>query len=107
MDILGSKNYKSPDGYISRYAPFPYYYNKEDNKYMYGLTAWIKHNVPYVKVKVNQDTTLDGLANKYYGRPDYFWVIADFNHILDPFIQLSDWFTTIDIPNITSIEFED
>ena len=107
MDILGSKNYKSPDDYISRYAPFPYYYNKEDDKYMYGLTSQIKHNDTHVKVKVDQNTTLDALANKYYGRPDYFWVIADFNHIPDPFIHLSDWFVTINIPNITNIEFED
>lgn len=107
MDILGSKNYKSSDNYISRYAPFPYYYNKEDDKYMYGLTSQIKHNVTSVIVRVNSTTTLDYLANKYYGRPDYFWVIADFNHIQDPFIKLSDWFETIRIPTLNSIEFED
>ena len=51
--------------------------------------------------------TLDFLANKYYGRPDYYWVIADFNHIRDPFINLSDWFNTIKIPSLGSLEFED
>ena len=107
MDILSEKNYKSSDSYTSRYAPFPFYYNKEDDKYMYGLTSQLKQNITYVNITVVPGMTLDFLANKYYGRPDYYWVIADFNHIRDPFINLSDWFNTIKIPSLGSWEFED
>ena len=32
----------------------------------------------------------DTLALKYYGRPDLFWVIGQYNHINDPYIKLSD-----------------
>ena len=53
------------------------------------------------------NTTLDYLANKYYGRPDYFWVIADFNRIQDPFKPLYPRFEQIKIPNIGAIEYEE
>lgn len=107
MDILETKNYKSDDSYISRYSPFPYYYNKEDNKFIYGLTSQLKTNKTYVKLNVTPEMTLDYLANKYYGRPDYWWVIADFNQIQDPFIVLFEHFNSINIPNIADIEFKE
>ena len=45
MDILSEKNYKSSYSYTSRYAPLPFYYNKEDDKYVYGLTSQLKQNI--------------------------------------------------------------
>lgn len=106
MDILKDKateNYS----YISRYANFYYYYNTADKKYMYGLTAQLSNETSFVTVQVEPNCTLDFLANKYYGRPDYFWVIADFNRISDPFINLYPTYTTIKVPNIGSIEYEE
>ena len=50
MDILSEKNYKSSDSYTSRYAPFPFYYNKEDDKYMYGFTSQLKQHITYVNI---------------------------------------------------------
>lgn len=106
MDILTNKTKESKD-YISRYSNFYYYYNTKDQKYMYGLTSQLSTDTTYALIDVHEYDTLDYFANKYYGRPDYYWVIADFNRIQDPFIKLSDYFTQIKIPNIGSIEFED
>lgn len=105
MDILKDKQSKYYD-YLSRYASFPIYFNTLDKKFMTGLTAQLSKETSYVVVKVDASTTLDFLANKYYGRPDYFWVIADFNDITDPFITLSDYFTDIKVPSLASVSFE-
>lgn len=106
MDVLKNKSKISYE-HISRYAPFPFYYHSLDKKYMYGLTGHLSKNIQYVKVTVKQEDTLDILANKYYGRPDYFWIIADFNDIRDPFIKLSDYYTTLKIPSLTSMEYKE
>lgn len=107
MDILKDKSYKSNDSYISRYENFPFYYNIEDNKYIYGLTSQLKKDLTYTTIKLKPGDTLDFLANKYYGRPDYYWVIADFNNIQDPFINLLENFSEIKLPSIANLEFED
>ena len=49
--------------------------------------------------------TLDLLALNYYGRPDFYWIIADFNGIKDPFIDLPKKFKTIRIPTLTQIYY--
>ena len=36
MESLKQKTYKTYD-YISRYQPFPYYYNEEDKKYIKAI----------------------------------------------------------------------
>lgn len=105
MDILKNKTAKSYD-YLSRYSTFSIYYHTQDNKFIYEKTAQLSPETSYALVNVTEATTLDGLAFKYYGRPDYYWIIADFNRIQDPFIQLSDYFTKIKVPTITAIEFE-
>lgn len=104
MDVLKNKETKSRE-YLSRYSSFPFYYNSLDNKYVYGLTKHIRSDIPYVLINVTFDTTLDQLAYKYYGRPDLYWVIADFNRIQDPFANLFDNFEKIKIPSISSIEY--
>lgn len=105
MECLTQKSYKSYD-YISRYQPFPYYYHTLDKKYIYGITAQLNRSNTYVEVNVSQFDTLDSLANYYYGRPDYYWVIADFNSIQDPFIQLWGNYKTIKIPTLGNISFK-
>lgn len=104
MDILKDRDQKIY-GYISRYANFPFYYNTEDEKYMYGLTNQLDSTTPYITVNIEPFTTLDSLANRYYGRPDYFWVIADFNRIQDPFIKLYPRYETLKIPGLGNIEY--
>lgn len=105
MDILKDKQTRQYD-YISRYAGFPFYYNTQDNKYIYGLTNQLSQNVRYVTHTVKQSDTLDYLANYYYGRPDYFWVIADFNRIQDPFITLWKNYNVIKVPSLADVYYE-
>lgn len=93
--------------YISRYANFKFAYNKNDEKFIYELTSQLNDNTPYVVHKLAKTDNLDYLANKYYGRPDLFWIIADFNKIQDPFINLSDHFTEIKVPTFTAISYKE
>lgn len=105
MDVLKDKQTKSYP-YISRYAGFPFYYNTLDDKYIYGVTGQLDEDIPYVAHKVLQSDTLESLSLKYYGRPDYYWVIADFNRIQDPFVILKEKFETLKIPTLSNISYE-
>lgn len=103
-DVLKDKQTRDYE-YISRYASFPFYYNTLDNKYIYGITSQLNDNIVYVKHKIVQSDTLDSLAYKYYGRPDLYWVIADFNRIQDPFIELYNNYKSLNIPQLSNISF--
>lgn len=104
MDVLKNKAYKNYD-YTSRYTAVPYYYNTLDAKYVYGIGSQIDKSVSYVAHKLKDTDTLDSLALKYYNNPTYYWVIAFFNDIQDPYMVLTDKFTSIKIPNISGIVF--
>lgn len=104
MDILKKKQWAEYD-YTSRYTPFPFYYNTEDKKYVYGLTKQLSHDVEYVLHTLVDSDTVDSLALKYYGRPDLFWVICDFNDINDPYIDLKKKMDSIKIPSISNIYY--
>lgn len=104
MDVLKDAQKKTYN-YVSRYSPFNIYYNTEDDKYVYGITNQLRDTVTYVAHKITQKDTLDSLAEYYYGRPDLFWVIADFNKIQDPFIQLWGNYQVINVPDITNIAY--
>ena len=103
-DILTQKTYKKYDR-ISRYANFPYYYNITDFKYQYGTTAQLDETTPYILYKVQKNDTLDYLALINYNNPTYFWVIADFNRIQDPYTALTPG-DIIKIPVFSSIRFK-
>lgn len=96
------KDYKK----ISRYSVFPYYYNRLDDKYIYGLTSHLQtNNIKYVNHYVKQDETLDSIALYYYNNPTYYWVIADFNKIQDPYEKLEIG-TILKIPTFSNIKFD-
>lgn len=104
MEALSKKQYKSYDR-VSRYSVFPYYYNRLDDKYVYGITSWLKKDdTPYVAHTVVRNDTLDSLSLYYYGNPLQFWIIADFNNIQDPYEELKEG-TLLKIPTYNSIEF--
>lgn len=105
MDVLTDKSKKAYT-YTSRYAPFPYYYHTEDDKYMYGITSYLNENAPYVLHAVKEVDTLFSLAEKYYGRPDLYWIIADFNRIVDATIEISKKYKTLKVPSISDITFK-
>lgn len=106
MDVLVDKQTKSYEG-LSRYSSIPFYYNTKDGKYIYGLTKQLGQDVDYVTHQIKASDTLDSIALFYYGRPDYFWIVADFNQIQDPLINLKDYFDTIKVPSISYIYYED
>lgn len=104
MDVLKNKEQKAYD-YLSRYTPFYYYYNSRDGKYIYGITAQLRTSTPFVEHDVEQRDTLDSLSLKYYGRPDLYWVIADFNRIKDPFERLWGNHKTINVPTLGAVAY--
>ena len=107
MNTLTNKKVaQTPDNYVSRYSGFPIYFHSKDQKFMRGLTENLDKNCPYVVADVNTWTNLDELSNYYYGRPDYYWVIADFNSIQDPFTPLFPKYKTLKIPSISQIKFK-
>lgn len=106
MDVLTDKS-KRAYAHISRYSSFPYYYNKKDKKYIYGVTAYLKDGAPYVLHSVVESDTLDALADHYYGRPDLYWIIADTNRIVDPTIKLFGKYKTLKVPTLSDITFKD
>ena len=102
MNVLKDKSSKTYL-YTSRYATLPYYYNTLDKKYMYGISKNLNTNTNYVLHNLVDSDSLDSLALKYYGRPDLFWVIADFNNLNDPYIRLVDKMSSIKIPALSGI----
>lgn len=40
----------------------------------------------YHEVQREEENRLDIISNKYYGTPEYFWLIAMANDIVDPFV---------------------
>ena len=104
MNVLKDKSYKTFD-YVSRYTNVPYYYNTLDNKDVSGITKWLSSDIEYIVHNVNIDDSLDKLSYYYYGRPDLYWVIADFNRIVDCFTDLSRY-KTLRIPDITGLRFD-
>ena len=56
----------------SRYNTIPYYFDTRDNKYFRGLAKNLSNKATYSIHMVEQSDTLDGLAFKYYGRPDLY-----------------------------------
>lgn len=102
-DKLTNKQYKDYD-YLSRYTSFPFYYNEEDRKYVYGVTSQLNQNITYVLHEVKVNETLDTLALDYYNNPTFFWIIADFNHIQDPFLKLEIG-SKLKIPTLNEVNF--
>ena len=102
MNVLKDKSSRKYF-YTSRYATLPYYYNTLDKKYMYGISKNLNTNTDYVLHNLVDSDSLDSLALKYYGRPDLFWVIADFNNLNDPYIRLVDKMSSIKIPSLSGI----
>lgn len=104
MDRLTDKNYKDYNR-VSRYSVFPYYYDEKSNKYLYGITSQLEKDIPYVSHIVQQNDTLDSLALYYYNNPTYYWIIADFNNINDPYIQLKKGIK-LKIPTFSKVKYK-
>lgn len=69
--------------YISRYQPFYYYFDNDNNRYYYGLTAYLNNDTSYVLYEVQPGDSYDSIALNHYGCALFWWVITDYNRILD------------------------
>lgn len=104
-NVLTEKSYKTYDR-VSRYSVFPYYFNRVDNKYVYGITSNLNLNdTRYINHKVKSGDTLDSLALHYYNNPTYFWIIADFNRIIDAYSELAEG-SVVKIPTFSDISYD-
>ena len=105
-DELTNRAYRSFD-YISRYTPFPFYYDSSDpsHRYLYGTTANLNNTTSYVLHEVKRGETYDSIALNYYNVPTLYWVICDYNRIEDPFIPPKTG-TKLKIPTLSNIEFD-
>lgn len=104
MDKLTNKRYHNFD-YTSRYTSVPYFYDQDKQLDVYGIGTQMSQQTAFVSHAVKPEDTLDSLALSYYNNPTYWWVIAYFNKINDPFIHLIEKFSIIKIPAISSIIF--
>lgn len=104
MDTLKNKNYANFD-YVCRYTGVPYYYDTLSDRDVYGIGTNLRTDTEFVTHIIKNNDTLNSLSLKYYNNPTYWWVIAYFNNIQDPFKPLKDKYKTLKIPNISSIEF--
>jgi len=84
MDITKNKRYKTYTR-ISRYSNTPVMYNILDGKEQCGVSYYLEKDSPFKLHTIEAGDTLDTLALYYYGNPIYYWMIADFNDIFDPF----------------------
>ena len=104
MNILKNETYKDYS-YVSRYKSFPYYYHTKDDKYIYGITAYLDNTTVYTLHTVRSGDTLDRLALTYYGNPTLYWVICSYNHIQNPYKDLVVG-KTIKIPSLSNIQYD-
>ena len=104
MDTLINKSYKTYN-YFSRYTSYPYYYHTLDKKYIYGTTTPMNKNSTYTLYKVKKNDTIDSIALRMYNNPTFYWAIADFNNIINPYIKLNEGME-LKIPTLSDISFE-
>ena len=103
-EILSNKTYKDYS-YNCRYITVPEYFHNVDQKYVSGTTSHLIENNTYVYHTIKKNETLDSISLVYYNSPLYFWVIADFNKIQDPLIELTTG-QKLKIPTLSNIQFE-
>ena len=104
MNIVKDKAYKSYD-YISRYQSFPYYYNTEDNKYVYGTTGQLNIGNNYSIYVTQKNDSYDNIALMHYNSPTLYWIICDYNRIQDPFVKPVPG-TRLKIPVLSNLTFK-
>lgn len=76
--------------YYSRYNGLKYYYNTLDDKYQLATRQWLRElsNPSSITVyTVKKNDTYDSIALQYYNNPTYYWIICDYNRIIDPLIN--------------------
>ena len=91
--------------YVCRYQGFPYYYDSRNNRYYYGLTSYLSDNTDYVVYEVKPGDSYDSIALDKYGCALYYWIILDYNRILDA-LEPPVPGTILRLPSLNSIIFD-
>lgn len=106
MNVLTNKTIKTSN-YFSRYNGFNYYYNKLDKKNHMATSRWLSQDNTYQTYVVKEGDTYDLIALWFYNNPTYYWIICDFNRILDP-LKTPDVGTVLYIPTLgNKFKFEE
>jgi len=88
MDVLSNRAIKSSK-YFSRYNGLNYFYNNNDGKYQLEMRHWLRNDIDetqLTKYLVKEKDTYDSIALQFYNNPLYYWIICDYNRIIDPII---------------------
>ncbi len=95
--------------YYSRYNGVNYYYNENDEKYVLATRHWLKQFDDYSRItvyEVKEKDTYDSIALDFYNNPTYYWIICDYNRIIDPITPPKKG-TILNIPSLNGgLEFE-
>lgn len=84
---LGVLTYVKSSNYFSRYNGVNYYYNENDGKYVLATRQWLRQFEDYtreVEYEVKEGDTYDTISLNFYNNPTYYWIICDYNRIIDP-----------------------
>ena len=111
--VKKQKIYESPDyqqpayySHLSRYKDLRTIKNKDDNRLIHETMFKYKivesdEDIIYT-ITDKTKNRLDVIASMYYRNPQYWWIIAIANDIIDPLTELKIG-TTIRIPPLLSI----
>ena len=118
MDVLRNQSTKTSK-YFSRYNGKNTYMNildvlsrdKETGNVAYKeqieTSRWLSHNNDYKVYVTDEEDTYDLLAHQFYNNPTYYWIICDFNRVLDCMKPLKPN-TTLYIPTLgTGFKYEE
>jgi hypothetical protein len=78
------------------------YFRKEEYGTTYPVVFYqfdTLNNINYFIHNYIQGETLHGLAQKYFGRPDVWWIIAEYNPEVTDFLNISPG-ALLRIPNV-------
>jgi hypothetical protein len=98
--------YAKPRKYthVSRYSVYRQIIDDNNNQYTETANQYTVDEEStdiYHEVQNEEENRLDIISNKYYNTPDYYWVIAMANDLVDPFIiKVGD---VLRIPSIYSL----
>ena len=82
-----------------------FYYNTLDNKYISGTTKHLNDDTTYSAYTVKHNDSWDLIAFNNYGNPTLYWVILDYNRIIDPYIPPKPG-SIIKIPVLSNISYD-
>lgn len=103
MDILTNKSSKTYKR-LSRYSVLPTYFDTKRNKWVYGSSTWLDDTTEYSLYLVKKNDTYDSIALEKYNNPTLYWVILNYNKIIDPFSNPIPG-THLRLPVLSGIQF--